>query len=53
VPPLSLAKIFRQLIDKEQPLMVLLGKQAIDDDNGQTADARALWDRPQAVPARR
>jgi len=35
VPPLSVAKIFRQLIDKEQPFLVLLGKQAIDDDNGQ------------------
>ena len=40
VPPLSVARIFRQLIDKEQPFLVLLGKQAIDDDNGQTgADA--------------
>jgi len=36
VPPLSVAKIFRQLIDKETPFLVLLGKQAIDDDNGQT-----------------
>jgi len=50
VPPLSVAKIFRQLIDKEQPFLVLLGKQAIDDDNGQTAQMlAALWDRPQAV----
>jgi len=50
VPPLSLAKIFRQLIDKEQPFLVLLGKQAIDDDNGQTPQMlAALWDRPQAV----
>ena len=50
VPPLSLARIFRQLIDKEQPFLVLLGKQAIDDDNGQTPQMlAALWDRPQAV----
>jgi electron transfer flavoprotein beta subunit len=50
VPPLSLAKIFRQLIDKEQPFLVMLGKQAIDDDNGQTPQMlAALWDRPQAV----
>jgi len=50
VAPLSLAKIFRQLIDKEQPFLVLLGKQAIDDDNGQTPQMlAALWDRPQAV----
>jgi electron transfer flavoprotein beta subunit len=50
VPPLAVAKIFRQLIDKEQPFLVLVGKQAIDDDNGQTAQMlAALWDRPQAV----
>ena len=50
VPPLSLARIFRQLIDKELPFLVLLGKQAIDDDNGQTPQMlAALWDRPQAV----
>jgi electron transfer flavoprotein beta subunit len=49
-PPLSVAKIFRQLIDKETPFLVLLGKQAIDDDNGQTPQMlAALWDRPQAV----
>jgi electron transfer flavoprotein beta subunit len=50
VPSLSVAKIFRQLADKEQPFIVLLGKQAIDDDNGQTPQMlAALWDRPQAV----
>jgi len=50
VAPLSVAKIFHKLIDKEQPLLVLLGKQAIDDDNGQTAQMlAAIWDRPQAV----
>jgi electron transfer flavoprotein beta subunit len=50
VGPLSVARIFRQLIDKEQPLLVLLGKQAIDDDNGQAPQMlAALWDRPQAV----
>jgi len=50
VPPLSVAKIFRQLIDKEQPFLVLLGKQAIDDDNGQAPQMlAALWNRPQAV----
>src|SRR5512134_1361238 len=48
--PLSVAKIFRQLIDKEQPQLVIVGKQAIDDDNGQTAQmVAALWDRPQAI----
>jgi electron transfer flavoprotein beta subunit len=50
VPPLSVARIFHKLIEKEQPFLVLVGKQAIDDDNGQTAQMLAgLWDRPQAV----
>jgi electron transfer flavoprotein beta subunit len=50
VGPLSVARLFRQLIDKEQPFLVLLGKQAIDDDNGQAPQMlAALWDRPQAV----
>ena len=47
---LAVAKVFLKLIEKEQPLLVMLGKQAIDDDNGQTAQMLgALWDRPQAV----
>jgi electron transfer flavoprotein beta subunit len=50
VGPYSVARIFKALVDAEQPLLVLLGKQAIDDDNGQTAPMlAALWDRPQAV----
>jgi len=50
VAPLPVARIFRQLVDKEQPFLVLLGKQAIDDDNGQAPQMlAALWDRPQAV----
>jgi len=50
VAPLSVARIFHGLIEKEQPFLVLVGKQAIDDDNGQTAQMlAALWDRPQAV----
>jgi len=50
VPPLSVARIFHKLAEKEQPFLVLVGKQAIDDDNGQTAQMlAALWDRPQAV----
>jgi electron transfer flavoprotein beta subunit len=48
--PLSVAKIFLKLIEKEQPQLLLVGKQAIDDDNGQTAQmVSALWDRPQAT----
>jgi electron transfer flavoprotein beta subunit len=50
VGPLSVARIFHKLVEAEQPFLVLLGKQAIDDDNGQTAPMlAALWDRPQAV----
>jgi electron transfer flavoprotein beta subunit len=50
VPPLSVARIFHKLVEKEQPFLVLLGKQAIDDDNGQTAQMLAgIWGRPQAV----
>jgi len=48
--PYSVATVFKKLVDAEQPFLVLLGKQAIDDDNGQTAPMlAALWDRPQAV----
>ena len=50
VGSLSVARVFLKLVEKEQPTLVLLGKQAIDDDNGQTAQMlAALWDRPQAV----
>ena len=48
--PLSLARVFRALIEREAPGLVLLGKQAIDDDNSQTAQMlSALWGRPQAT----
>ncbi len=48
--PLTVARTFRKLIDRESPFLVLMGKQAIDDDNGQCAQMlAALWDRPQAV----
>ena len=50
VGSLAIARVFLKLVEKEQPTLVLLGKQAIDDDNGQTAQMlAALWDRPQAV----
>ena len=40
----------RALIEREAPGLVLLGKQAIDDDNSQTAQMlSALWGRPQAT----
>jgi len=50
VGPITVARIFHKLTQSEQPFLVLLGKQAIDDDNGQTGPMlSALWDRPQAV----
>jgi electron transfer flavoprotein beta subunit len=50
VEPLSAARIFLALIEKEQPQLVILGKQAIDDDCNQTGQMlAALWDRPQAT----
>jgi len=50
VEPLDAARILLKLVEREQPLLVLLGKQAIDDDNNQTGQMLAgLWDRPQAT----
>lgn len=50
VDPLSAAKVFLKLIEKEEPGLVILGKQAIDDDCNQTGQMLAtLWDRPQAT----
>jgi len=48
--PLSVAGAFLKIIEREQPGLVILGKQAIDDDNSQTGQMlAALWDRPQAT----
>ena len=50
VDPLTGARIFMGLIDREQPGLVLLGKQAIDNDNSQTGQMlAAIWGRPQAT----
>lgn len=50
--PLSGARAFLALIEREQPGVVLMGKQAIDDDNNQTGQMlAALWGRPQATNA--
>src|SRR3979490_3213773 len=52
VEPLPGARALLKLIEREQPLLVILGKQAIDDDNGQTGQVlAALWNRPQATYA--
>ena len=48
--PLSVAKLLKALFDKEQPGLVILGKQAIDDDANQTGQMlAALCDLPQAT----
>jgi len=50
IEPLIAARVLLQLVNKEEPFLVLLGKQAIDDDNGQTGQMlAALWNRPQAT----
>ena len=50
VQPLTAARVFLNLIEKEQPDIVLLGKQAIDDDASQTGQMLAtIWGRPQAT----
>ena len=48
--PLAIARVFLKVVEREQAGLVLLGKQAIDGDNSQTAQMlAALWDRPQAT----
>jgi electron transfer flavoprotein beta subunit len=50
VEPIGAAKLFHALARKENPDLILLGKQAIDDDANQTAQMlAAMWDRPQAT----
>ena len=48
--PLAVAKLLKALVDKEQPGLVILGKQAIDDDANQTGQMlAALAELPQAT----
>jgi len=48
--PLAVAKLLKALVDKEQPHLIILGKQAIDDDANQTGQMlAALADLPQAT----
>ncbi|WP_322079868.1 electron transfer flavoprotein subunit beta/FixA family protein, partial [Burkholderia cepacia] len=50
VEPLGVAKVLKALVDKEQPSLVILGKQAIDDDSNQTGQMlAALAGLPQAT----
>ncbi|OGA59725.1 MAG: electron transporter RnfB [Betaproteobacteria bacterium RIFCSPLOWO2_12_FULL_65_14] len=48
--PLAVAKLLRKIVEKEQPGVVILGKQAIDDDANQTGQMlAALLNWPQAT----
>jgi electron transfer flavoprotein beta subunit len=50
IEPLVAARALLKLIEKEQPFLVIVGKQAIDDDNSQTGPMlAALWNRPQVT----
>ncbi|MGN6495808.1 MAG: electron transfer flavoprotein subunit beta/FixA family protein [Tsuneonella sp.] len=50
VEPLAVAKILKAIADAEQPGLVILGKQAIDDDSNQTGQMlAALMGRPQGT----
>ncbi|MEY3337482.1 MAG: hypothetical protein RL245_474 [Pseudomonadota bacterium] len=50
IDPGSAAKLMLKVIEREQPMLAILGKQAIDDDCNQTGQMlAALWGRPQAT----
>jgi electron transfer flavoprotein beta subunit len=52
IEPLTAAQVFLAVARKENPDLVFLGKQAIDDDANQTGQMlAALWERPQATYA--
>jgi electron transfer flavoprotein beta subunit len=52
IEPPAVARVLLKLVERESPRLVLLGKQAIDDDCSQTGQMlAALWDRPQATSA--
>jgi len=50
--PISRARALLEIVNREAPGLVLLGKQAIDNDDNQTGQMlAALWGRPQATSA--
>ena len=50
IQPLAIAKVLKAVIEKEQPKLVIMGKQAIDDDSNQTGQMVAgLLEWPQAT----
>ena len=63
VEPLGVAKLLAKIAEEEKPDLIILGKQAIDDDNNQTGQmlagllgwgqgtfAEASWSSPTASP---
>jgi len=52
IDALSRARALLEIANREDPGLIILGKQAIDDDNNQTGQMlAALWGRPQATSA--
>lgn len=50
IQPLAAAKLLKAIVDKEQPQLVILGKQSIDNDNNQTGQMlAALTGMPQGT----
>ena len=50
IEPLAVAKLLKAIVAKEEPVLVILGKQAIDDDSNQTGQMlAALLDWPQGT----
>ena len=50
IEPPSVARALFEVVKREEPRLVILGKQAIDDDSNQTGQMlAALWERPQAT----
>ena len=50
VEPLGVAKLLKKVAEEEEPGLIILGKQAIDDDSNQTGQMlAALMDRPQGT----
>ena len=50
IEPLGVAKILKALVEKEQPNLIIMGKQSIDDDSNQTGQIlAALLGWPQAT----
>jgi electron transfer flavoprotein beta subunit len=50
IEPPAVARVLLAFVERESPMLVILGKQAIDDDSNQTGQMlAALWQRPQAT----